>query len=127
MTSPYTLLKGWDLHARKALGQNFLKSSRTAAQIVAAAEVGPDDVVMEIGAGLGQLTLAAASAAGRVIAVENAQRQWYWPSGVPQAAIYTTPEVANGWVYVVLMDGQVQVLDAEDGGPQWSFSPPQSE
>lgn len=74
MTSPYTLLKGWDLHARKALGQNFLKSSRTAEQIVTAAEVGPDDVVMEIGAGLGQLTLAAARAAGRVIAVEKDRR-----------------------------------------------------
>ena len=73
----------------------------------------------------GYIVVAASS--GRVIAVENAQRQWYWPSGVPQAAIYTTPEVANGWVYVVLMDGPVQVLDAEDGGPQWSFSPPQSE
>jgi outer membrane protein assembly factor BamB len=68
-----------------------------------------------------------AASSGRVIAVENAQSQWSWPSGMPQSAIYTTPAVSNGWVYVVLMDGQVQVLDAQDGGLQWSFSPPQSE
>jgi eukaryotic-like serine/threonine-protein kinase len=73
----------------------------------------------------GYIVVAASS--GRVIAVENAQMQWSWPSGTPQSGIYTTPAVSNGWVYVVLMDGQVQVLDAEDGGLQWSFSPPQSE
>lgn len=68
-----------------------------------------------------------AAGSGRVIAVDNAQRQWYWPSGIPQSAVYTTPVVSNGWVYVVLMDGQVQALDSEDGGLQWSFSPPESQ
>jgi 16S rRNA (adenine1518-N6/adenine1519-N6)-dimethyltransferase len=74
MTSPYTLLKGWDLRARKALGQNFLKTPETAKQIVRAASIGPADTVLEIGAGLGQLTLAAAREAGTVIAVEKDQR-----------------------------------------------------
>jgi eukaryotic-like serine/threonine-protein kinase len=73
----------------------------------------------------GHIIVAAGS--GRVIAVNNAQRQWYWPSGIPQSSVYTTPAISNGWVYVVLMDGQVQVLDSEDGGLQWSFSPPQNE
>ncbi|GEM_PF-5809497 len=39
---------------------------------------------------------------GRVIAVKDAQRQWYWPSGVPTASILTTPVVSEGKVYVVL-------------------------
>jgi eukaryotic-like serine/threonine-protein kinase len=68
-----------------------------------------------------------ATGSGRVIAVDNAQRQWYWPSGIPQASVYTTPAVADGWVYVVLMDGQMQVLDSEDGGLRWSFSPPEDQ
>ncbi|MCL7451876.1 MAG: PQQ-binding-like beta-propeller repeat protein [Anaerolineae bacterium] len=72
-------------------------------------------------------TIIVTSGSGRVIAVKDAQRQWYWPSGLPQSSVYTTPVVSNGWVYVLLMDGQVQVLDSEDGGLQWSFSPPESQ
>jgi outer membrane protein assembly factor BamB len=68
-----------------------------------------------------------ASEGGRVIAVNNGQRQWSWPSGIPEAAIYTTPVVSDGMIYVVLMNGQVQALDAETGNPGWSFSPPDAE
>ena len=64
---------------------------------------------------------------GYVIAVKDAQTQWKWPSGTPAAAVYTTPVVSNGAVYVVLMDGQVQALNAENGMPLWTFTPPESE
>lgn len=70
MTSPRTLLKAWDLRARKALGQNFLSDPSTARMIVERAGIEPADTVLEIGAGLGALTIPAARAAGRVWAVE---------------------------------------------------------
>jgi outer membrane protein assembly factor BamB len=65
-----------------------------------------------------------ANQTGQVIAVREAQRQWYWPSGVPQAQVLTTPVVRDDVIYVALMDGQVQTLDAESGVPGWSFAPP---
>lgn len=67
-----------------------------------------------------------ASESGRVIAVQNAQRRWYWPSGVPQAGVYTTPVVVEDTIYVILMNGQVQTLEAETGVAGWAFTPPGS-
>ncbi|MEJ2642893.1 MAG: rRNA adenine N-6-methyltransferase family protein, partial [Desulfosarcinaceae bacterium] len=71
MTSPQTLLKAWNLRARKELGQNFLIEAHVAERIVEQAGLSSDDVVLEIGAGLGIMTIAAARRAGRVIAVEK--------------------------------------------------------
>jgi 16S rRNA (adenine1518-N6/adenine1519-N6)-dimethyltransferase len=52
------------------LGQHFLVDRETLARIVAAADVGAGDVVLEIGPGLGVLTGALADRARRVVAVE---------------------------------------------------------
>ena len=71
MTSPANLLKAWNLRARKELGQNFLKDANTAGSIVTLAGVGPGDVVVEIGAGLGVMTVALGRLAHKVIAVEK--------------------------------------------------------
>jgi 16S rRNA (adenine1518-N6/adenine1519-N6)-dimethyltransferase len=54
----------------KALGQNFVIDANTVRRIVRAAGVGPDDVVLEVGPGLGSLTLALLPEARRVVAVE---------------------------------------------------------
>ena len=54
----------------KNLGQNFLIDKNVLDQIVAGAEIGPDDLVIEIGPGIGVLTQAAAERAGKVVAVE---------------------------------------------------------
>jgi 16S rRNA (adenine1518-N6/adenine1519-N6)-dimethyltransferase len=67
------LLKQWDLRPSKGLGQNFLDRA-ILEKIVAAAELTPDDVVLEIGAGLGNLTVHLAQHAGRVVAVELDER-----------------------------------------------------
>ena len=74
MTSPKTLLSAWDLKARKELGQNFLADPSTAAMIVDRAGISSEDAVVEIGAGLGALTIPAARAAGSLVAIEKDPR-----------------------------------------------------
>ncbi len=54
----------------KALGQNFVIDPNTVRRIVRTAGVGPDDVVVEVGPGLGSLTLELLEQAARVVAVE---------------------------------------------------------
>jgi len=65
-----------------------------------------------------------AAESGRVIAVQDAVSRWVWPGGTPVAGALTTPVVSDGTIYVVLMNGQVQTLDAENGTQGWTFSPP---
>ncbi|MDQ1361158.1 MAG: rRNA (adenine1518-N6/adenine1519-N6)-dimethyltransferase [Acidimicrobiaceae bacterium] len=64
------LLAENDLHPSRALGQNFVADANTVRRIVRLAEVDSGQPVIEIGAGLGSLTLALAEAGARVIAVE---------------------------------------------------------
>ena len=59
-----------ELRPTKSLGQNFLHDANTIRRIVRTAEVRPDDVVLEVGPGLGSLTLGLLPAAARVLAVE---------------------------------------------------------
>jgi 16S rRNA (adenine1518-N6/adenine1519-N6)-dimethyltransferase len=59
-----------DLRPTKQRGQNFVTDANTVRRIVAASGVGPDDAVLEIGPGLGSLTLGLLEAAGVVVAVE---------------------------------------------------------
>jgi 16S rRNA (adenine1518-N6/adenine1519-N6)-dimethyltransferase len=54
----------------KRLGQNFVVDAGTVTRITALAEVGPRDVVLEVGPGFGSLTLPLLDAARRVIAIE---------------------------------------------------------
>ncbi|MFL6077782.1 MAG: 16S rRNA (adenine(1518)-N(6)/adenine(1519)-N(6))-dimethyltransferase RsmA [Mycobacteriales bacterium] len=54
----------------KQWGQNFLHDPNTIRRIVRTAEVGADDVVLEVGPGLGSLTLGLLPVAARVVAVE---------------------------------------------------------
>ena len=56
--------------ARKSLGQHFLVDQRIVSRIVDAADLTPDDTVVEIGPGRGVLTARLVQAAGRVVAVE---------------------------------------------------------
>ncbi|MGI8309976.1 16S rRNA (adenine(1518)-N(6)/adenine(1519)-N(6))-dimethyltransferase RsmA [Saccharopolyspora hattusasensis] len=59
-----------DIRPTKKLGQNFVHDPNTVRRIVAGASVSADDVVLEVGPGLGSLTLALLPAAGAVTAVE---------------------------------------------------------
>ena len=59
-----------DLKPTKKLGQNFVVDSNICRKIVKLAQVGKDDIALEIGPGLGSLTLALLDSAKQVLAVE---------------------------------------------------------
>jgi 16S rRNA (adenine1518-N6/adenine1519-N6)-dimethyltransferase len=72
-----TSLSGWqrlldrlDIRPSKALGQNFLFERGVAQRLVRQADIGPDDLAVEVGPGLGILTRELLAAAGHVIAIE---------------------------------------------------------
>lgn len=58
----------------KGLGQNFLTDPSVPEAMVEGSGIGPQDLVIEIGPGIGVLTAAAAQAAGRVVAIEVDER-----------------------------------------------------
>jgi 16S rRNA (adenine1518-N6/adenine1519-N6)-dimethyltransferase len=58
------------LRPTKTLGQNFVIDPNTVRRLVRTAGVGPDDVVVEVGPGLGSLTLGLLPEVSRVVAVE---------------------------------------------------------
>jgi 16S rRNA (adenine1518-N6/adenine1519-N6)-dimethyltransferase len=60
----------YDVRPTKTKGQNFVIDPNTVRRIVAASGIGADDIVLEVGPGLGSLTLALLPAAAHVIAVE---------------------------------------------------------
>ncbi|NBE95781.1 16S rRNA (adenine(1518)-N(6)/adenine(1519)-N(6))-dimethyltransferase RsmA [Nonomuraea sp. KC401] len=59
-----------DLRPTKKLGQNFVIDGGTVRRIVRVADLSPDDVVIEVGPGLGSLTLELLASAAHVVAVE---------------------------------------------------------
>jgi 16S rRNA (adenine1518-N6/adenine1519-N6)-dimethyltransferase len=63
-----------NIKAKRSLGQNFLVNPGVAERIVAAAEIGPDDVVVEVGPGTGNLTKKILEKVKRVIAIEKDSR-----------------------------------------------------
>jgi len=65
-----TLFEHQGMRPRGDLGQNFLIDLNLVEYVVEQAQLGPDDVVLEIGAGAGGLTVFLAPAAGDVVSVE---------------------------------------------------------
>ncbi len=64
------LLKQYGLRPRKGMGQHFLVNEEALSWIAQAARLTPDDVVVEVGPGLGSLTALLAEQAHEVVAVE---------------------------------------------------------
>lgn len=64
------LMKKYNITANKSLGQNFLIDDNTVEDIVNASEITKNDLVIEIGPGLGTLTKELLERAYKVIAIE---------------------------------------------------------
>ena len=73
LTSPQTIkyiMDKYGFRFSKSLGQNFLIDESIVEQIIDGAEIGPDDVVLEVGPGIGVMTQAMARRAKKVVAIE---------------------------------------------------------
>ncbi|MGY2085176.1 16S rRNA (adenine(1518)-N(6)/adenine(1519)-N(6))-dimethyltransferase RsmA [Blastococcus sp. SYSU DS0539] len=86
-----------DLRPTKSLGQNFLHDANTIRRIVRTAGVRPDDVVLEVGPGLGSLTLGLLPAAAHVTAVEIDPRL---ATLLPRTVAARRPDLADRLVVV---------------------------
>ena len=104
----------------KILGQNFVIDPNTIRRIVNAAEISPEETVLEVGPGLGSLTLGILDAAKDMVAVEFAQ----FPSirhalvmvqdevadrlsATPGSKIYGVPSVKANWYAEVYKAGVI--------------------
>lgn len=73
LTSPRvidTILRKYDLHFNKRFGQNFLTDENIVRKIVEAAEVGDEDLIFEIGSGIGTMTQVLSECAKKVVSIE---------------------------------------------------------
>lgn len=68
--SPYGIMASYGFSPKKALGQNFLNDLTIVKKIVDASGAGPEDLVIEVGPGLGVMTTLLAERAGHVAAIE---------------------------------------------------------
>jgi 16S rRNA (adenine1518-N6/adenine1519-N6)-dimethyltransferase len=85
------LMQDYSLSPSRALGQNFVADANTVRRIARTAAIGPGNLVVEVGAGLGSLTLALAETGARVLAIEK--DRWLVPA--LRSVLSTHPEAAS--------------------------------
>jgi len=104
------LLRQYGLRPKKSLGQNFLLDETALHQVVEAAGVTPQDVVLEIGPGLGSLTRHLAANAHQVVAVE-----------VDASLIPILKQVVSQFSNVQVVEGDILTLDPVQLVPQAEY------
>ncbi len=96
------IMKKYGITAHKSLGQNFLINENVVNSIVNSSEVCKDDLVIEIGPGLGTLTEELLQNAGRVVAIELDNRMITILKD--RFSIYNNFEIVNDDVLKVNLD-----------------------
>jgi len=104
-----------DLKPTKKLGQNFVTDQNTVEKIVRTSKVSKDSVVLEVGPGLGSLTLALLATGAKVFAVAaspgsrtygspSVKLQWYGevskPGSVSRSVFWPVPNVDSDLVQI---------------------------
>lgn len=96
------------LRPTKRLGQNFVHDANTVRRIVATAELAPDDVVLEVGPGLGSLTLALLP---HVAAVHAVEIDPVLAGALPATVAQRAPELADRLVVHAVNAMTLQAAD----------------
>ena len=68
------IMKKYNIKANKSLGQNFLINDRVVEEIIENSEITKNDLIIEIGPGLGTLTKDLLEQAGKVVCIELDKR-----------------------------------------------------
>lgn len=111
-------LKKFRLQPAKSLGQNFLADGNILIKIADAAEISKDDLVLEVGPGLGGLTAYLAERAGMVVAVEIDRR--LLPVLRETLKDYTNIKIINGDILRLNIKDE---LDAAVAAREDGFAP----
>jgi 16S rRNA (adenine1518-N6/adenine1519-N6)-dimethyltransferase len=105
------LVASLELRPTKTLGQNFVIDPNTVRRIVRTAAVNAEDVVLEVGPGLGSLTLALLPVVARVVAVEIDPTL---ATVLPETVISRRPDLADR---LDVIAGDALALTAGSFGP----------
>lgn len=95
------LFKQHGLRPKEYLGQNFLVDEEVLSELIAAAELKQSDTVLEVGSGIGTLTVELVKRAGKVIAVEkdiklfNILKKLFYYGLTDSGLIIRNPQSAN--------------------------------
>ena len=105
------ILQKYDFSFQKKFGQNFLIDTHVLDKIIRAADIDKEDMVLEIGPGIGTMTQYLAEAAGKVVAVE-----------IDKNLIPILSDTLNGYDNVTIINEDilklniVQLVKEENGG-----------
>jgi len=114
----HALLAEHGIHPKKSLGQNFLVDANIARRIVGLAGVEAGSRVLEIGPGLGSLTLALCAQGARVVAVElDARLAGVLVSVLDQAGVAAQVQVEIADANQADLEGLLDGLVADPPGP----------
>ena len=94
------ILQTFGLKAKKRFGQNFLINEKVVQAIAQAAQIGPGDLVLEIGPGIGTLTQALAETGAQVKSVE-----------IDQSLLPVLANTLEGYTNVEIIPGDVLKVD----------------
>jgi len=101
MINTNEILGKYDIKLTKSLGQNFLTDANIIRKIAGAGELTAEDLVLEIGPGIGAVPVALAQQAGKVIAVE-----------IDRNLIPALNETTSGYRNITVIHGDILKVDA---------------
>ena len=107
------VLQKYDFHFQKKYGQNFLIDPRVLDKIIASAGIGPEDLVLEIGPGIGTMTQYLAEAAGQVAAVE-----------IDKNLIPILEDTLSSYSNVRIINEDILKMDLSSFADQWNGGKP---
>lgn len=107
------ILQKYQFHFQKKYGQNFLIDTSVLERIMKAAQIGPEDCVLEIGPGIGTMTQYLAETAGKVVAVE-----------IDKALIPILEETLAPYENITVLQGDILKVDIGELAKEYNGGKP---